>query len=51
MNHPEGIEPPFKTVDSSEVHKAYGDDFFYETTKYNHHSPYCASKASLDILL
>ena len=40
MNHPEGIEPPFKTVASSEGHKAYGDDFFYETTKYNPHSPY-----------
>ena len=39
MNHPEGIEPPFKTVASSEGHKAYGDDFFYETTKYNPHSP------------
>ena len=25
MNHPEGIEPPFKTVASSEGHKAYGD--------------------------
>ena len=35
MNHPEGIEPPFKTVASSEGHKAYGDEFFYETTKYN----------------
>ena len=45
MNHPEGIEPPFKTVASSEGHKAYGDDFFYETTKYNPHSPYSASKA------
>ena len=48
MNHPEGIEPPFKTVASSEGHKAYGDDFFYETTKYNPHSPYIASKASSD---
>lgn len=48
MNHPEGIEPPFKTVASSEGHKAYGDDFFYETTKYNPHSPYSASKASSD---
>ena len=48
MNHPEGIEPPFKTVASSEGHKAYGDDFFYETTKYNPHSPYSASKASTD---
>ena len=48
MNHLEGIEPPFKTVASSEGHKAYGDDFFYETTKYNPHSPYSASKASSD---
>ena len=48
MNHPEGIEPPFKTVASSEGHKAYGEDFFYETTKYNPHSPYSASKASSD---
>ena len=48
MNRPEGIEPPFKTVASSEGHKAYSDDFFYETTKYNPHSPYSASKASSD---
>ena len=48
MNHPEGVEPPFQTVASSEGHKAYGDDFFYETTKYNPHSPYSASKASSD---
>ena len=48
MNHPEGIEPPFKTVASSEGHKAYGDEFFYETTKYNPQSPYSASKASSD---
>ena len=48
MNHPEGIEPPFKTAASSEGHKAYGDEFFYETTKYNPHSPYSAAKASSD---
>ena len=48
MNHPEGIEPPFKTVASSEGHKSYGDEFFYETTKYNPHSPYSAAKASSD---
>ncbi len=48
MNHPEGIEPPFKTTASSEGHKAYGDEFFYETTKYNPHSPYSAAKASSD---
>lgn len=48
MNHPEGIEPPFKTTASSHGHKAYGDDFFYETTKYAPHSPYSASKAASD---
>ena len=49
MNHPEGIKPPFTTTASSaEHHLAYGDDFFYETTKYNPHSPYSASKASSD---
>ena len=48
MNHPEGIEPPFRTTASSEAHKAYGDEFFLETTKYNPHSPYSASKASSD---
>ena len=49
MNHPEGIEPPFSTKASSgKHHLAYGDDFFYETTKYAPHSPYSASKASSD---
>lgn len=48
MNHPEGIEPPFNTIASSEGHKAFGDNFFYETTKYDPHSPYSASKASSD---
>lgn len=48
MNHHEGIEPPFKTTASSVGHKAYGDTFFLETTKYNPHSPYSASKASSD---
>ena len=48
LTHPEGIEPPFKTVASSEGHKAYGKDFFYEDTKYNPHSPYSAAKASSD---
>lgn len=48
MNHPEGIEPPFKTAASSEGHKAYGNDFFTEETKYNPHSPYSAAKASSD---
>lgn len=49
MTHPEGIKPPFTTKASSEKHHlAYGEDFFYETTKYNPHSPYSASKASSD---
>lgn len=48
MNRPYGVEPPFKTMASSDGHRAYGDDFFYETTKYNPHSPYSASKASSD---
>ena len=49
LTHPEGIEPPFTTTASSgEHHLAYGKDFFYETTKYNPHSPYSASKASSD---
>ncbi|MBQ1859493.1 MAG: dTDP-glucose 4,6-dehydratase, partial [Paludibacteraceae bacterium] len=49
LTHPEGIEPPFTTKASSgEHHLAYGEDFFYETTKYNPHSPYSASKASSD---
>ena len=49
LTHPEGIEPPFSTTASSgEHHAAYGTDFFYETTKYNPHSPYSASKASSD---
>ena len=48
MTHPEGIKPPFSTQASSEHHEAYGEDFFLETTKYNPHSPYSASKASSD---
>ncbi len=48
MNHPEGVEPPFGTAASSEGHKAYGDEFFREGTKYNPHSPYSAAKASSD---
>ena len=49
MTHPEGIEPPFTTKASSgKHHLAYGDKFFVETTKYNPHSPYSASKASSD---
>jgi len=62
MNHPEGIAAPFSTTASSHSSArqsslsredlggsvAYGTDFFYETTKYNPHSPYSASKASSD---
>ena len=48
MNCPEGIDAPFDTTASSAGHKAYGDTFFTEETKYNPHSPYSASKASSD---
>ncbi|MBQ0126693.1 MAG: dTDP-glucose 4,6-dehydratase [Bacteroidales bacterium] len=49
MTEPQGIEPPFTTKASSgQHHLAYGRDFFYETTKYNPHSPYSAAKASSD---
>ena len=49
MTHPDGIEPPFTTkASSSQHHEAYGEDFFLETTKYNPHSPYSASKAGSD---
>ena len=49
LTHPEGVKPPFTTTaSSSEHHLAYGTEFFYETTKYNPHSPYSASKASSD---
>ena len=49
MTHPEGIEPPFTTrASSGKHHLAYGEKFFVETTKYNPHSPYSASKASSD---
>ncbi len=49
LTAPEGIESPFTTTASSaEHHHAYGEEFFVETTKYNPHSPYSASKASSD---
>lgn len=48
LTHPEGIDPPFSTTASSAHHLAYGEEFFYETTKYNPHSPYSAAKASSD---
>ncbi len=44
----EGLESPFTTKASSDHHHAYGTKFFTETTKYNPHSPYSASKASSD---
>lgn len=48
LTHPEGTPSPFTTVASSCDHKAYGKEFFVETTKYNPHSPYSAAKASSD---
>lgn len=48
LTDPDGIESPFTTAASSEYHHAYGTEFFLETTKYNPHSPYSASKASSD---
>lgn len=48
LTNPEGIKSPFTTAASSEHHHAYGTEFFLETTKYNPHSPYSASKASSD---
>ncbi len=51
----EGIPTPFSTkasaksqVHGQSQHLAYGKDFFYQTTKYNPHSPYSPSKASSD---
>ena len=49
LTHPEGVPAPFTTKASSDKnHEAYGEEFFVETTKYNPHSPYSASKASSD---
>lgn len=48
LTHPEGIETPFTTKASSYNDMVYGTEFFVETTKYNPHSPYSASKASSD---
>jgi dTDP-glucose 4,6-dehydratase len=48
LTAPQGVESPFTTAASSEHHHAYGEEFFVETTKYNPHSPYSASKASSD---
>ncbi|MBD5316703.1 MAG: dTDP-glucose 4,6-dehydratase [Bacteroides sp.] len=48
LTNPEGVPAPFTTKASAGTHEAYGKDFFTETTKYNPHSPYSASKASSD---
>ncbi|MDE7160150.1 MAG: dTDP-glucose 4,6-dehydratase [Muribaculaceae bacterium] len=48
LTHPEGVPAPFTTKASSKDDMAYGTEFFLETTKYNPHSPYSASKASSD---
>jgi len=49
LTHPEGIESPFTTTASAANHHlAFGKEYFLETTKYNPHSPYSASKASSD---
>ena len=42
LTHPEGLHSGIS------AHEVYGDDFFRETTKYQPHSPYSASKASSD---
>ena len=48
LTDPEGIPSPFTTKASSAHHHAYGREFFHETSKYQPHSPYSASKASSD---
>lgn len=49
LTRPEGMPSPFTTTASSATnHHAYGEEFFLETTRYNPHSPYSASKASSD---
>ena len=48
LTNPDGIDSPFTTKASSSHHHAYGKEFFLETTRYNPHSPYSASKASSD---
>ena len=48
LTNPEGVPAPFTTKASSDNDMAYGTEFFLETTKYNPHSPYSASKASSD---
>ena len=48
LTHTEGTPAPFTTKASAGEHMAFGTEFFLETTKYNPHSPYSASKASSD---
>lgn len=48
LTHPEGVPAPFTTKASRDNDMAYGTEFFLETSKYNPHSPYSASKASSD---
>lgn len=49
LTHPQGLPAPFTTrASSGKNHEAYGEEFFVETTPYNPHSPYSASKASSD---
>ncbi len=49
LTRPAGVESPFRTSAScAGLPLAYGEEFFQETTPYNPHSPYSASKASSD---
>lgn len=48
LSHPEGLESPFTTAASGKHHHAYGKEYFLESSKYEPHSPYSASKASSD---
>ena len=48
ITNPEGVKAPFTTKASADDHMAFGVEFFVETTKYDPHSPYSASKASSD---
>ena len=49
ISEPDGCDAPFATAASSGVaHKAYGHDFFTESTPYRPHSPYSAAKAASD---
>lgn len=49
ITHPSGIASPHSTTASfGKSHNAYGEVYFSESTKYDPHSPYSASKASSD---